>query len=148
MQTAVIDYARNACRLQGANSREFDASTRYPVIDFMPGQYDDIDKGGTLRLGKYPCELREGTVIRKCYGQASISERHRHRYELNNDFRAELVAAGLCLSGLSPDGRLVETIEIPGEVFYVGVQFHPEFKSRPNRPHPLFVGFVKASMKV
>ena len=148
MQTAVIDYARNACRLQGANSREFDASTRYPVIDFMPGQYDDIDKGGTLRLGKYPCELREGTVIRKCYGQASISERHRHRYELNNDFRAELVAAGLCLSGLSPDGRLVETIEIPGEEFYVGVQFHPEFKSRPNRPHPLFVGFVKASMKV
>lgn len=87
-------------------------------------------------------------MIRKCYGQASISERHRHRYELNNDFRAELVAAGLCLSGLSPDGRLVETIEIPGEVFYVGVQFHPEFKSRPNRPHPLFVGFVKASMKV
>ncbi len=146
MQTAVIDYARNACRLQGANSREFDASTRYPVIDFMPGQYDEIDKGGTLRLGKYPCELREGTVIRSCYGQASISERHRHRYEFNNDFRAELEAAGLCLSGFSPDGRLVETVEIGGEDFFVGVQFHPEFKSRPNRPHPLFIGFVRASM--
>ncbi|MBR2282104.1 MAG: CTP synthase [Spirochaetales bacterium] len=147
MQTAVIDYARNACGLRGANSREFDASTRYPVIDFMPGQYDDIEKGGTLRLGRYPCDLRDGTVIRTCYGTASISERHRHRYEFNNDFRAELVAAGLCLSGLSPDGRLVETVEIPGERFFVGVQFHPEFKSRPNRPHPLFVGFVKAAMK-
>ncbi len=146
MQTAVIEYARNVCKLKDANSREFDVSTPYNVIDFMPGQNDEIAKGGTLRLGKYPCELKDGTVIKKCYGIASISERHRHRYELNNNFRAELDAAGLCLSGLSPDGRLVETVEIPGEAFYVGVQFHPEFKSRPNKPHPLFLGFIRASL--
>ena len=146
MQIAVIEYARNRCRLKGANSREFDPSTPYNVIDFMPGQNDDIDKGGTLRLGKYPCILQEGTKILECYGARSISERHRHRYEVNNDFRAELSAAGLTLSGFSPDARLVETVEISEEKFYVGVQFHPEFKSRPNRPHPLFVGFVKAAM--
>ena len=147
MQTAVIEFARNACRLKGAHSREFDASTQYPVIDFMPGQNDEIAKGGTLRLGKYPCELKDGTVIRACYGQQSISERHRHRYEVNNKFRYELEAAGMTLSGLSPDGRLVETIELPGEEFYVGVQFHPEFKSRPNKPHPLIMGFIKAALK-
>ena len=146
MQIAVIEYARNRCRLKGANSREFAPSTPYNVIDFMPGQNDDIDKGGTLRLGKYPCILKEGTKILECYGTRSISERHRHRYEVNNDFRAELSAAGLTLSGFSPDARLVETVEISEEKFYVGVQFHPEFKSRPNRPHPLFVGFVKAAM--
>lgn len=147
MQIAVIEYARNRCRLKGANSREFDPSTPYNVIDFMPGQNDDIDKGGTLRLGKYPCILQEGTKILECYGTRSISERHRHRYEVNNDFRAELSAAGLTLSGFSPDSRLVETVEISEEEFYVGVQFHPEFKSRPNRPHPLFVGFIRAAMK-
>jgi len=147
MQIAVIEYARNRCRLKGANSREFDPSTPYNVIDFMPGQNDDIDKGGTLRLGKYPCILKEGTKILECYGTRSISERHRHRYEVNNDFRAELSSAGLTLSGFSPDSRLVETVEISEEEFYVGVQFHPEFKSRPNRPHPLFVGFIRAAMK-
>ncbi|MBO4410217.1 MAG: gamma-glutamyl-gamma-aminobutyrate hydrolase family protein, partial [Spirochaetales bacterium] len=99
-----------------------------------------------LRLGKYPCDLREGTAIRALYGKNSISERHRHRYEFNNDFREKLSEAGMCLSGFSPDGRLVETVEIPGEEFFIGVQFHPEFKSRPNRPHPLFYGFVRASL--
>ena len=147
MQTAVIEYARDVADLKGANSREFDAETPYPVIDFMPGQYDEIDKGGTLRLGRYPCMLQEGTTIRRLYGKEEISERHRHRYEVNNNYRDALRESGLGLSGLSPDGRLVETVEIPGEEFFVGVQFHPEFKSRPNKPHPLFLGFVKASMK-
>ena len=116
------------------------------VIHYMPDQNDDIDKGGTLRLGKYPCVLRPGTAIAACYGTTEISERHRHRYECNNIYRDALQAAGLTLSGLSPDGRLVETIEIPGERFFIGVQFHPEFKSRPNRPHPLFMGFVRAAL--
>ena len=147
MQIAVIEYARNAAGLAGANSGEFDAETPYKVIDFMPGQNDEIDKGGTLRLGKYPCVLQEGTVIEHCYGRREISERHRHRYEFANEYRETLREAGLCLSGLSPDGRLVETVEIPGEEFFVGVQFHPEFKSRPNKPHPLFMGFISAAMK-
>ena len=147
MQIAVIEYARNKAGLAGANSHEFDENAPYQVINFMPGQNDEIDKGGTLRLGKYPCVLREGTVIAACYGKAEISERHRHRYEFANEFREPLQAAGMVLSGLSPDGRLVETVELPGEDFYVGVQFHPEFKSRPNRPHPLFLGFVGAALK-
>ena len=145
MQIAVIEYARSKCNFPDANSREFNPVTTHPVIDFMPGQTDAIDKGGTLRLGKYPCLLRGNTVIRQLYGCESISERHRHRYELNNDFRQALETAGLTLSGLSPDGRLVETVEISSESFFVGVQFHPEFKSRPNRPHPLFLGFIRAA---
>ena len=147
MQIAVIEFARHAAGLEGANSREFDEAAPYKVIDFMPGQNDEIDKGGTLRLGRYPCVLREDTVIARCYGTKEISERHRHRYEFANDFREALTRAGMTLSGLSPDGRLVETVELPGEAFYVGVQFHPEFKSRPNKPHPLFVGFVKAALR-
>ena len=147
MQTAVIEFARNAAGLEGANSREFDENAPYRVIDFMPGQNDGIDKGGTLRLGRYPCVLREGTVIAKCYGETEIGERHRHRYEFANEYREALEKAGLCLSGLSPDGLLVETVEIPGEDFFVGVQFHPEFKSRPNKPHPLFLGFIGAALK-
>ena len=147
MQIAVIEFARNAAGLENANSHEFDENAPYRVIDFMPGQNDEIDKGGTLRLGKYPCELKENSVIARCYGQRTISERHRHRYEFANAFREPLEAAGLCLSGLSPDGRLVETVEIPEEDFYVGVQFHPEFKSRPNRPHALFLGFVRAAIR-
>ena len=146
MQIAVIEYARNKAGLAGANSHEFDENSPHQVIHFMPGQNDEIDKGGTLRLGKYPCVLQEGTVIAGCYGKTEISERHRHRYEFANEYREPLQKAGLCLSGLSPDGRLVETVEIPGEEFFVGVQFHPEFKSRPNKPHPLFVGFVRASL--
>ena len=146
MQIAVIEFARHAAGLENANSHEFDENAPYRVIDFMPGQNDEIDKGGTLRLGKYPCVLKENTVIAGCYGRLEISERHRHRYEFANAFREALEGAGICLSGLSPDGRLVETVEIPGEEFYVGVQFHPEFKSRPNKPHPLFMGFIRASM--
>ena len=146
MQIAVIEYARNAAGLENANSHEFDENSPHQVIHYMPDQSDDIDKGGTLRLGRYPCVLKEGTAIAACYGVTEIGERHRHRYEFNNAYRESLTSAGLTLSGLSPDGRLVETIEIPGERFFIGVQFHPEFKSRPNKPHPLFMGFVKASM--
>ncbi len=147
MQIAVIEYARNAAGLAGANSREFDEDAPSKVIDFMPGQNDEIDKGGTLRLGKYPCVLRPDTVIASCYGRTEISERHRHRYEFANEFREILQDAGLCLSGQSPDGQLIETVEIPNETFFVGVQFHPEFRSRPNKPHPLFLGFISAALK-
>ncbi len=147
MQTAVIAFARYRAGLAGADSREFDENAPYRVIDFMPGQNDEIEKGGTLRLGRYPCVLKAGTVIERCYGVREISERHRHRYEFANAFREKLEGAGLTLSGLSPDGRLVETVELSDERFFVGVQFHPEFKSRPNKPHPLFTGFVKAALE-
>nr|MCR4578468.1 CTP synthase [Clostridiales bacterium] len=147
MQIAVIEYARNAAGLENANSHEFDENSPHQVIHFMPDQNDEIDKGGTLRLGKYPCVLAPDTVIARCYGITEISERHRHRYEVNNLYRAALQNAGMRLSGLSPDGRLVETVELPGEEFFVGVQFHPEFKSRPNKPHPLFLGFLSAVLK-
>ena len=148
MQIAVIEFARNAAGLVGADSREFNPASPYRVIDFMPGQNDQIEKGGTLRLGKYPCILDEDTVIYRCYKAKEISERHRHRYEFNNSFREQIESAGLKLSGFSPDGRLVETVEILDEDFFVGVQFHPEFKSRPNKPHPLFIGFINSSCKL
>ena len=112
----------------------------------MPGQSDDIDKGGTLRLGAYPCHIAPGTTMERCYGTAVISERHRHRYEFNNDYRDLLEQKGLTLGGLSPDGRLVETVELTERPFHVGVQYHPEFKSRPNKPHPLFKGFIGAAL--
>ena len=147
MQIAVIEFARHAANLPHANSREFDEASPHRVIDFMPGQNDEIDKGGTLRLGAYPCRIAPGSLMERCYGAAEISERHRHRYEFNNDYREALTAAGLVISGLSPDGRLVEAVELRGHPFFVGVQFHPEFKSRPNRPHPLFLGFVKAALE-
>ena len=146
MQIAVIEYARHAAGLDNANSHEFDENSPHQVIHYMPDQNDDIDKGGTLRLGKYPCVLKPGTAIAACYGVTEISERHRHRYEFNNACRDALQTAGLTLSGLSPDGRLVETVELPGERFFIGVQFHPEFKSRPNKPHPLFIGFINAAL--
>ena len=146
MQIAVIEFARNVAGMSDANSGEFDEQCRHKVIDFMPGQSDDIDKGGTLRLGAYPCQIQPGTTMARCYGRSSISERHRHRYEFNNDFREPLQAKGLIFSGTSPDGRLVETIELSDRPFYVGVQYHPEFKSRPNRPHPLFKGFIEAAL--
>ncbi len=146
MQIAVIEFARHAAGIADANSGEFDELCAHKVIDFMPGQSEAIDKGGTLRLGAYPCDIAPGTTMERCYGAQHISERHRHRYEFNNDYRAALTAAGLTLSGLSPDGRLVETVELTDRPFYVGVQYHPEFKSRPNRPHPLFKGFVAAAM--
>ena len=147
MQIAVIEYARNAAGLTDANSGEFDEQCRHKVIDFMPGQSEDINKGGTLRLGAYPCMIKQGTTMERCYGSNEISERHRHRYEFNNDYRELLESRGLTFGGMSPDGRLVETVELTDYPFYVGVQFHPEFKSRPNRPHPLFKGFIGAALK-
>ena len=146
MQIMVIEFARHI-GLTGANSGEFDANAVHKVIDFMPGQSDEINKGGTLRLGAYPCIITPETTMARCYGAAKISERHRHRYEFNNEYRQLLTDAGLTLSGLSPDEHLVETVEFTDKPFHVGVQFHPEFKSRPNRPHPLFVGFIKASLE-
>ncbi len=147
MQIAVIEYARNVLGYKDANSGEFDESCPHKIIDFMPGQHSDIDKGGTLRLGAYPCEIKPGTTMERCYKTKSISERHRHRYEFNNDYREAVEKGGLTISGLSPDGDLVETVEISDRDFYVGVQYHPEFKSRPNKPHPLFVGFIEAALK-
>ena len=147
MQVGVIEYARNVAGILDANSGEFDEICKNKVIDFMPGQSGDIDKGGTLRLGAYPCVIEAGTTMEACYGKKEIFERHRHRYEVNNDYRKMLEENGLVFGGTSPDGRLVETIELPNRSFYVGVQYHPEFKSRPNRPHPLFVGFIKAALE-
>lgn len=147
MQIAVIEYARNVAGIADANSGEFDELCENKVIDFMPGQSNDIDKGGTLRLGSYPCVIKSGTTMERCYKSELINERHRHRYEFNNSYRDVLTQHGLTLSGMSPDGRLVETVELSGRAFHVGVQYHPEFKSRPQRPHPLFFGFVKASLE-
>lgn len=146
MQIAVIEFARNQAGLPDANSGEFDPNSPHKVIDFMPGQSDAVNKGGTLRLGAWPCEIRPGTRLMECYRAERISERHRHRYELNNDYRAALEQAGLVLCGQSPDGQLVEAVELREHPFYVGVQYHPEFKSRPNRPHPLFLGFLRAAL--
>ena len=147
MQVAVIEFARHVADIEDAHSGEFNEVCPHKVIDFMPGQSDDIDKGGTLRLGAFPCAIRPGSTMERCYGQKMISERHRHRYEFNNDYRKPLTDAGLILSGISPDGRLVETVELADHPFYVGVQYHPEFKSRPNKPHPLFIGFVQAALE-
>ena len=147
MQVAVIEFCRNVCAIKDANSGEFAPQGRHKVIDYMPGQNQDRDKGGTLRLGSFPCRVKPGTKLRECYGQDLIHERHRHRYEFNNDYRETVEAAGMVLSGLSPDGRIVETVELAEHPFFVAGQFHPEFKSRPNRPHPLFAGFVKAALE-
>ena len=147
MQIAVIEYARNKAGLLDAHSGEFDEQCANKVIDFMPGQSEDLDKGGTLRLGSYPCLIQENTKMEECYGADLIYERHRHRYEFNNAYREKLEQAGLRISGTSPEGRLVETVELSDHPFYVGVQFHPEFKSCPNEPHPLFCGFIGAALK-
>lgn len=147
MQVAVMEYARNVAGIPGAGSGELDEQCPHKVIDFMPGQSGEIDKGGTLRLGAYPCQIQPGTMMQRCYGTSVISERHRHRYEVNNDYREQLESRGLVLSGTSPDGRLVETVELADSPFYVGVQYHPEFKSRPNNPHPLFKGFIGAAVQ-
>ncbi len=147
MQVAVIEFARNKAGIADANSGEFDECCAHKVIDFMPGQSARIDKGGTLRLGACPCEIVVGTTMDRCYRQSFISERHRHRYEFNNDYREILTRAGLTLSGMSPGGHLVEAVELSDLPFYVGVQYHPEFKSRPNRPHPLFCGFIEAALQ-
>ncbi|MEC9490625.1 MAG: CTP synthase [Halanaerobiales bacterium] len=144
MQCAVIEFARNVLDLETANSSEFNAKSSDPVIALMPDQHDVEDMGGTMRLGLYPCKLTEGSISRESYQEEVIYERHRHRYEFNNQYRDKMKDQGMILSGLSPDERLVEIIEIPDHPWFVGVQFHPEFKSRPNRPHPLFVSFIKA----
>lgn len=147
MQVAVIEYARNILGLADANSREFDENSPHKVIDFMEGQSDSIAKGGTLRLGSYPCRIVPGTVMERCYKAKLIHERHRHRYEFNNNYKDTFEKAGLVISGLSPDGNLVETVELKNSPFFLGVQYHPEFKSRPNRPHPLFLEFVRTSIE-
>ena len=145
MQIAVIEFARHVLGWEDAHSAEFDEFTKHPVIDIMPEQKTITQKGGTMRLGAYPCVLSEGSRAAALYAKSEISERHRHRYEFCNDFRDAFVAAGLVPTGLSPDGRLVEIVELPEHPWFVACQFHPEFKSRPDRPHPLFYGFVKAS---
>ncbi len=147
MQIAVIAFARSVAGMADANSGEFDPQSTHKVIDFLPDQNEEVAKGGTLRLGAYPCKVVPGTQMYRCYGKTDISERHRHRYEFNNDFRARLIDAGLVVSGTSPDDYIVETVEVPGNDFYIGVQFHPEFKSRPNRAHPLFLGLVGAALR-
>ena len=148
MQCAVIEFARDVCGMEGANSGEFDPEGKYPVIDLMPDQEDITDKGGTMRLGIYPCKLTAGSLARKLYGgEEIVYERHRHRYEVNNAFRQEMADKGLIISGTSPDGRLVEMIELSDHPFFIATQAHPEFKSRPTRPHPLFRGFMEAALK-
>jgi len=146
MQVAVIEYARNVCGLKGAHSSEFDEKSPHPVIDLMPDQREITRKGGTMRLGAYPCVTREGTLLRRLYGREMISERHRHRYEFNNDYRDILTRNGLTICGTSPDDRLVEAVELQDHPYFIGVQYHPEFKSRPNKPHPLFLGLLKAAL--
>lgn len=146
MQMAVVEFARNAAGLKNAHSSEFDSNSEYPVIDLMPEQRDIDEKGGTMRLGLYPCKIKEGTLTYQVYKDELIYERHRHRYEFSNEFRDLLVSKGLIISGLSPSERLVEIVELPDHPWFIGVQFHPEFKSRPNRPHPLFREFIKASI--
>jgi CTP synthase len=147
MQVAVIEFARSMAKLEGANSSEINPTTPYPVIDLLPEQKDVEDLGGTMRLGLYPCKLAEGSLARKCYEDELVYERHRHRYEFNNEYRDIIEAAGLKISGTSPDGRLVEIIEYPDHPWFLAVQFHPEFTSRPNRPQPLFRHFVRAAFE-
>jgi CTP synthase len=147
MQLAAVEFARHVAGLHGANSTEFDRDCSYPVIDLMPEQRTVRNKGATMRLGAYPCTLQPGTIAAELYGTTEISERHRHRYEFSNDYRDQLAAAGLVLSGTSPDKKLVEMIELRDHPYFVGCQFHPEFKSRPVAPHPLFARFVRAALE-
>jgi CTP synthase len=147
LQTAVIEFARHVCDLARANSTEFNPKTPYPVIDMMIGQTKIEDKGGTMRLGAYPCNLRAGTKVYELYGKKKITERHRHRYEVNPKYHRILEKKGLIIAGKSPNGRLVEFIELKNHPYFVATQAHPEFKSRPHRPHPLFDGLIKATIK-
>jgi CTP synthase len=147
MQIAVIEFARNAAGLAGANSTEVDPATPHPVIDLLPEQRGVEAKGATMRLGDWPCVLRPGTRAHRAYGQERIAERHRHRYEFNPAYRERLEQAGLVAAGCSPDGRLVEIVEVEDHPWFVAVQFHPEFASTPFRPHPLFVDFVAAALR-
>ena len=147
MQLAAVEFARNVCGLTGAHSSELDPNTPYPIINLLPDQENVVEMGGTLRLGSYPCTLTEGSQAHKEYGEINITERHSHRYEFNNFYRERLTNKGLVLSGVSPDGRLVEIVELPEHPWFVAGQFHPEFKSRPEKAHPLFAGFIKASLE-
>ena len=147
LQMAVIEYARNVCGLEGANSEEMTDNAPYPVIHLLPEQKNIKDKGATMRLGSYPCNLVNNSLAHKLYGETRITERHRHRYEVNNDFREKLQEHGMIISGVSPDYRLVEMVEVPAHPFFIATQAHPELKSRPNRPHPLFAGLVGAAVK-
>jgi CTP synthase len=147
MQTACIEFARNVIGIKDANSSEFAPDGAHSVIDLMPDQKDVSDKGGTMRLGLYPCKVKEGTLLRKQCQDKVIFERHRHRYEFNNTYRNDFESKGFVFSGLSPDDRLVEVIELPSHPYFIATQYHPEFKSRPNRPHPLFEGFIEAAIK-
>ena len=147
MQIMVIEFARNRLGFTDAHSTEFDPDTRHPVIDLMPDQQGNLPKGGTMRLGAYPCAVAPDTVLFAAYGQDRVDERHRHRYEFNANWSETFEGAGMRMSGLSPDRRLVEAVELPERDFYLGVQFHPEFKSRPNRAHPLFRAFIAAALR-
>ena len=145
---AVVEFARNVLKLEDVNSAEFCETAKNPVIHIMDDQKDVHDKGGTMRLGAYPCVLKDGSKAREIYGKAEISERHRHRFEFNNKYKEQVENAGMICSGTSPDGRLVEIVEIPTNRFFVAGQFHPEFKSRPNKPEPLFAELVKAAKEI
>ena len=150
MQLAVIEYARNVCDMKGANSTEMDADTPYPIIDIMPEQKDLIKNkryGATMRLGAYPAILKKGTIVRGLYSNDEVSERHRHRYEVNPEYVEKLEQKGMVFSGASPDGKLMEFIELPEHKFFVATQGHPEFKSTPLKAHPLFMGLIKACLK-
>ena len=147
MQCAVVEFARHVAGLEGAHSGEFDSATDYKVIDLLPEQRTVEEKGGSMRLGSYACRLQEGSLAQQIYGTAEVRERHRHRYEFNNDFREILTSKGLVLSGASPDGRLVEIIELQNHPWFLGTQFHPEYQSRPHAPHPVFQAFIHAALK-
>jgi CTP synthase len=147
MQCAVIEFARNVCGLNGASGTEFDPETPYPVIDLLPEQRGVEDMGGTMRLGHYTCVLQPGSQASRAYEVESVEERHRHRYEFNNVFRQQMQGRGLRITGTSPDGRLVEIVELQDHPWFVACQFHPEFKSRPTRPHPLFKAFIGAALE-
>jgi CTP synthase len=147
MQTAIIEFARNVCGLDDSHSSEFSPECDNPVISLMESQQHVTDMGGTMRLGAYPCRLARGSLAMEVYGQAEVSERHRHRYEVSNKYRELFVQNGMKLSGLSPDGSLVEIVELTNHPWFIGCQFHPELQSRPTRPHPLFAGFIAAAAK-
>ena len=147
MQTAVIEFARNVLGFSDAHSGEFEPESKHKVIDLMPDQKGIVDMGGTMRLGAYPCKIRKDTIMERAYGKSDISERHRHRYEFNNEFRSDFEKNGMIFTGTSPNGLLVEAVEIPAHRFYIGVQYHPEFKSRPNHAHPIFREFIKSAVE-
>jgi CTP synthase len=147
MQLAVVEFSRNVLGLERANSREFDDSTAHPVIDLMEAQKEITMKGGTMRLGAYPCSIRSGTLAHRIYGKTEISERHRHRYEVNSAYLEQLSGGGLVPSGFSPDGKLCETVELADHPWFFACQFHPEYKSKPTAPHPIFERFVEAALQ-